>query len=115
MINLPFRFRSYESEWGKRPKATRSRLAVDFRCSKGALPAGRHGRRGCGCRVFAGKVVAVPKILVERPGQFGGARTKGRPAALKEEDRHQAALRRIGVGDKPSEAGSVIRAGASLA
>src|SRR3974377_2308420 len=63
-------------------------------------------RGNCGCCLLAlfREVVAVPEILVELAGQLRGARAKSRPAAFKEEDRHNAALRRVGVGDEPAKA-----------
>ena len=64
---------------------------------------------------LVGEVVAVPEVLVELAGQLGGAGAEGGPSAFEEEDGDQAALRRIGVGGEPAEAGSVVGAGSGLA
>src|ERR1035437_4137484 len=63
---------------------------------------------------LSGEVVAVPEVLVEGAGEFCGAGAEGGPSALEKENRHQTALRRIGIRGEPAEAGALVRAGAGL-
>src|ERR1035437_9599687 len=117
----PMNGRSSATKEGKgRPKAAsfgfmekgRERTPLLLRL----LPlAGSRPQGGCVLLPLGGEPVVIPEILVERACHLRGARPKRRPSAFQEEDRHQAALRRVGPRSEPAEAGAICRAGSRLA
>src|ERR1700722_2301712 len=48
------------------------------------------------------KVIVIPEICVKRAREFSSARAECGPAAFEEEDRHQAALRRLRISSEPT-------------
>src|SRR5487761_2371665 len=73
-------------------------------------------RDNAGCLLgLIDEVVVIPEVAVEGAGKLGRAGTEGGAAAFKEEDRNQAALRRVRVRGEPAETGSFVRAGTCLA
>src|ERR1700748_3536382 len=72
-------------------------------------------RGWCFCRVLLSKILVVPQIAIKNAGQLCSLRSKGRPSALEEEHRHDAAVVRVRKGGEPAKTRAIIGAGARLA